>query len=737
MEAIRVSAGIHLVRIPEAGLCVLCGCPPDVVKTLMKRGYIQETSKDGVAYETGPDAILLSDVTVQAGTFCNMAEFPILQMFYRQGMILPKHPNNSGRKPIIAGLSSQIHAQAKYIHRGTFGLSDEKEMLEAGLKPDAAAEIMAYKRRFAGESNRRPEDVIDFIPVDSEPVPLRGGATIERSGLNRYVFRHGEQSVEVDLNLGPGESYEAPVKLGFHKVGLEYFSVLHVGEGDGWDKDRPCMSSIVIFQGKFYLIDTGPNILNSLTALGISVNEIEGIFLTHAHDDHFAGLTSLVRADHRIKYFSAPLVRASVMKKLSALMSLPERSFANTFEFRDLRFNTWNNIDGLEVMPVLSLHPVETSVLLFRALWQGGYKTYTHLADIPSLKVMDDFLLKAPGASGLAARIRDDLSDAMFAPADLKKVDIGGGLIHGEAADFKGDISAKIVLSHTSSELTATQKEIGSNAAFGAQDALIESSHDYLALQARRHLGSHFPEAAAYDLDMLLNCPTSQINAGEFIVRKGSKSQCVCLIVNGVAEVIDAANSVQRMASAGTFVGELAALEGSPQASTYRAKSYVTVLQIPSDLYAGFVKRNFDLAQTLDICKRTIFLENTWLLGEMVSSTVQNRIARSVREGFAPAGSALGQGEEGFLYLLKSGKASVTFEGNVVDEAGPGDFFGEECVFFQRSSLMEAVAAEDCRYFAIPAKVLEGIPIAAWKLVEVYERRLATFGSLFSRRATP
>jgi hypothetical protein len=49
--------------------------------------------------------------------------------------------------------------------------------------------------------------------------------------------------------------------------------VLHSGEGDGWDPDRPAMASIIIFQGKVYLIDAGPNIRHTLNALGISVNE--------------------------------------------------------------------------------------------------------------------------------------------------------------------------------------------------------------------------------------------------------------------------------------------------------------------------------------------------------------------------------------------------------------------------------------------------------------------------------
>ena len=56
-------------------------------------------------------------------------------------------------------------------------------------------------------------------------------------------------------------------------------------------------------------------------------------------------------------------------------------------------------------------------------------------------------------------------------------------------------------------ELTARQKEIGSTAGFGSQDVLIESHTDYAARLARDFLANHFPDASAYDLDMLLNPP--------------------------------------------------------------------------------------------------------------------------------------------------------------------------------------------------------------------------------------
>jgi hemerythrin len=57
-----------------------------------------------------------------------------------------------------------------------------------------------------------------------------------------------------------------------------------------------------MYLGKVYLIDAGPNIVHVLRALGIDISEIEGIFHTHAHDDHFAGLPTLMHSDHRLKY---------------------------------------------------------------------------------------------------------------------------------------------------------------------------------------------------------------------------------------------------------------------------------------------------------------------------------------------------------------------------------------------------------------------------------------------------
>ena len=328
----QVSTGIFWVEAPEAGLFILCGCPADSVKHLMKRGLIGKQERHGVTFETGPNAILLSDLPIQNGVFANLGEFPVLQMLYRQGMLLPNHPNNTGQRPLIIGSEAQVKAQmGLYLPRQLRPRFRGRD--DGGGSPQGRGTgMMRLKLKFAFGRIRPSEELLDSVVVGNGRVELRNGVFIQRIHLNVFEISTGKGSVVVDLNLPHSVRYESPYPLGFHDVRREYFGVIHSGQGDGWDRDRPAMASILMYQGKIYLVDIGPNIAHSLKALGIGINEIEGIFHTHAHDDHFAGLPILARSDHRVKYYSTPLVRTSVAKKITALARRHEEEFPNYFE---------------------------------------------------------------------------------------------------------------------------------------------------------------------------------------------------------------------------------------------------------------------------------------------------------------------------------------------------------------------------------------------------------------------
>jgi hemerythrin len=724
IKKLLVSPGVIWVEVPEAGLRVLCGCPADSVKLLIKRGLIAEVQENGYTFETGPNAILLSDTLIQNGAFSNLAEFPVLQMLYKQGMVIPNHPNNSGRKPLLIGSSTQLTAQKQYIYRGNYGLCSYEELLEAGADPPTAEDLFRIKRKFAFGKIRETDELIDLLPLDKDPVEIRRGVYIQRLRLNVFEFRYGEESVLVDLNLARAESYECPYSLGFHNPGREYFAVVHSGDGDGWDVRRPSMSSILVFQGKIYLIDAGPNILNTLRAFGIGINEIEGIFHTHAHDDHFAGLPTLMQADHRIKYYATKLVRVSVAKKLAALISMSEHEFQDYFEPIDLVPDKWNDVDMLEVRPVYSPHPIETNVYFFRSMWSDGYRIYAHLADITDLNVLKGMIAKGDSEPGITPAMFDSVARTYSERADLKKIDAGGGMIHGNAEDFRADTSKRLILSHMSRNLSWVEKQIGSSAHFGAVDVLIPASEDYFRAQARRHLLSYSPHLSRNQIGLLTNCPIRSFNPQTIIFKAGEKVESIYLILSGEVEFVDPVSGIIGSISQGTFVGPSAALMNAPMTESIIAATFVRALEVPLNVFLYFSEKvNLKHEMTPSFEKRS-FLRKTRLFMGSMSMPVLNGIIRSIEEDEFKAGQDIQVNNSSDLFMIREGRVTLSLSDQLIETLHAGDYFAEQCILFGVSCLFKFRAIEDTSVFRIAGDHLLAIPAIRWKLLETNNTRM-------------
>jgi hemerythrin len=719
---VEVEPGIIWLAVPEADLRILCGCPADSVKHLMRRGLIRPINVGGVMCETGPNAILLSDVMVQNGDVCNLAEFPVLQMFYRQGLLLPGHPNNSGAKPILIGRRDQVEAQMQYIYRGNYGLISEHELIAAGVPAAQAHDMMRLKLKFAFGRIQHPRELLQGMILDDRSMDVKNGVTIRRTAMNVFEVAYGDETASIDLNLPPHRSHDCPYPLGSYQFRRDYFAVVHLGEGDGWDIRRPSMGSVVVFQGRIYLIDAGPNLEHSLTALGIGINEIEGIFHTHGHDDHFAGLTTLMQADHRIKYFAVPMVRHSVAKKLSALLSIEEREFEDYFDVHDLDLGRWNDVDGMDVKPLFSPHPVENTVFRFRAMGAGGLRTYAHYADLVGLEVLDGFVTDDEARPGLSRAAFDAVVADYHEPADIKKIDIGGGLIHGVAGDFRHDRSGKILLAHTSQPLTAEQKRIGSGASFGTVDVLISAHRDFLGRTAYKTLSAYFPQVNPDRIEAILNGPMRTFNPETILYKAGQKQDCIWLLLTGQVEMLHDVSDFRAVLSAGALLGELTGLHGLPAAETCRAVSFVQVLEISCDVYTTFVRRHQLFSGISRLMEGRDFLSRTWLLGGVVSTDALNALAQEMRLTHYEPGATIDHSER-TVGLIRSGRVSRRLGDSIIEELGAGDFFGEEAAVFDAPGITRLRAEVATDIFSIPAVHLGAIPNVRWKLFETFERR--------------
>ncbi|MEO5362931.1 MAG: cyclic nucleotide-binding domain-containing protein [Magnetococcus sp. DMHC-8] len=724
--AIQVTPGVVWLQIPEAGLYILCGAPAEVVKHLVLRGLIQTVTRDGVTCETGPNAILLSDLLVQNGGFANLTEFPVLQMLYRQGMILPGHPSNTGLKPLLLGSAAQVRAQMAYIHRGNYGLVSREEILACGVDEELAETMMRVKLKFAFGAIRHPSQLIDTLEVGEEPQLIRHGVTVWRIGFNRYRFAFQGRTVDVDLNLPANVPYQPPYALGYHRIRQPYFAVLHRGEGDGWDPSRPSMASIIMLQGRIYLIDAAPGVFYTLNALGINIGEVEGIFHTHGHDDHFAGLPALIHSGRRLKYFATPLVRAAVVKKFAALMSLDEEKFGQFFEICDMMFNEWNLIDGLEVMPIYSPHPTETNILLFRTMDVDGYKSYAHWADIASFRVLDG--MAGGGPHDLSVDFVNRVKQDYLYPADIKKLDIDGGLIHGRAEDFRDDRSGRLILSHTDRPLTLVEMKIGSETSFGAMDVLIPGYQDYLYPRAFRYLREFFPEAESDQIRMLLNSPVLEFNVGTIIHRANEGLEAVDMVLSGTVAYLESTFGVHNQLSFGSligvnlFFGKQTVFEG-----TYRALSHCSIMRFSNTLFRAFLENNGILAQVEVILDKMDFLRKTWLFGEQTSFSSLGGIARAMDRLEVSGGVLLEIPREPVLWLVLKGAVQICDAREmVVEVVKAGGFFGES-LFFQADRSWQFRTEQISSLYRVSMEDLLEIPIVHWKMLEIFEKRRRVF----------
>jgi len=414
--------------------------------------------------------------------------------------------------------------------------------------------------------------------------------------------------------------------------------------------------------------------------------------LFHLLAAFLAGLTALVRSDHKVAYYATPLVRASVFKKLGALLNTDEEKFYDYFDVRDLQMEAWNNIDGLEVRPVLAPHPVETTVMFFRTFWDGAYLTYAHLADIISLQVLEDMITDDSSEPGIDKTYHESVKETCLEPVHLKKIDIGEGMIHGSAEDFEHDTSDRIILAHTAVPLTRRQKEIGSSAPFGTVDVLVPDYANTIRSIARRFLTSYFETVPVHNLTTLLNNKIVEYNPGSIVLRKGEVNKHIYLLLSGTVEIINSEEGRYNILSAGGLIGEYSGLHSFQASATCRSISYIKALQLPAGSYARFVKENRMYRKIERLHENRGFLQKTWLFGESISPQIQAKIAENmVLTNYYHGGEPLESISESSIYVLKNGILERLADGQVQETLQPGDFFGEDAAFFGETAAFEMV----------------------------------------------
>ena len=737
-----VNNSCFFIHIEEINFKLLCSSPADSVKHLRKLGIIKSISKDDIMFDDGPNAILLADTSMQNGCLCNLSEFPVLHMLYLQGMIVPNHPNNNGKKPLIIGSTEQVASHIDYIYLGNYGITRKEDMLDIGISEQDAEKYISMKKAFAFGRFKESHELLDFINIEEEEIPIliQENLFIKRESRNIFTIKYKNESVLIDLNLKKDEVYYAPYNLGYYQTKLEHFAVSHIGNGDGWNMDEPSMSSVLFNDGKIYLIDTGPNISYLLDRMSISINQVVAVFITHVHDDHFCGLLSLMDSDTKITIYAVSIVRVAIIAKLSITLNVSESMLYNFVDFVDLQLDSWNEVSSFDVKPIISPHPIETTILYFRKMTKDGYKTYGHLADLASFDVLDN----------LSKPHENDENQSLFnfyqyskknylLETDLKKIDAGGGMIHGQVGDFKDDKSRKIIIAHKSKKATIQEVGIASETFFGSLDVLDKSYVDYDLNNVYKIINGYLHGDSSNYLNSMANSEIITFNPGNIIVKQGEKVENIYLTLQGNTNRIDNDGSIKDINS-GSFLREhilfskennnhkeyrlsfIKITDDEVYQETQIAKSFVRTLKISKHIFNKFLDDSLFYYQKVENISFQKFIYKSSLLENAISSATINQIVKNMKIHTFPKDSILhNKLTTNSIFFIYSGDVHVKFCNNKPNMLTDGDYFGaKESVFSFLNIETMTVVSQEVILLEVQTDVLLNAPIIYRKMLEEY-----------------
>ena len=95
--------------------------------------------------------------------------------------------------------------------------------------------------------------------------------------------------------------------------------VYTVGTASPMPGERVQTGTAVIVNGHFFMFDAGDGIVRSAENIGLPLNKLNGIFITHWHSDHFMDLASLVRS---VLVIGGVLMNCIYMVQMARIVSI-------------------------------------------------------------------------------------------------------------------------------------------------------------------------------------------------------------------------------------------------------------------------------------------------------------------------------------------------------------------------------------------------------------------------------
>ena len=492
------------------------------------------------------------------------------------------------------------------------------------------------------------------------------------------------------------------------------------------------------------------NVSYLLDKISVSPTEIDAVIFTHNHDDHIGELSMLLQMDKKVTVICPKIIWKSILLKASKMFDMSIDELAEYFDYRPIRYGKENEYDysGLRIEAHPSIHPVPCAIYRIRGIVDQEWKTYSHLSDILHFERCQQLIQEGY----LDQKRFDAYREFLLAPVTVKKVDVGGGVVHGSWKDFTKDTSEHIVLAHIQQERLEDEATVmvGQVAVAGStrnmSERVAHTYQDKYRERALKYLGDYLfalMEGSQIDGDqirdylrILADNEIRLIQPNTPFLKMGEQSTFVDMIISGVGSVwVQINNSIIKVANvqAGDLIGDIGALQEVLRTASIRADTYMYVLRIPGPLFREiailleiFIPDGEGVLQK--IWRDRIIVQGSGLFGDYVPVYHQNKIAQHAVEVKLKKGDRVYpvNGCENAIFLGSNSEAFTIKTGKLELPQDLAPVFGESGFLSGQSDRYQVIAKQEITVLRLDRDQFDWIrevPIFNLRLKQLAEQR--------------
>ncbi|HVZ81112.1 MAG TPA: cyclic nucleotide-binding domain-containing protein [bacterium] len=653
----------------------LIGSPPEILKALLKQ-------KKKI-----PHVGVLPDLSHKNGVSQMAFEFlGYWFLFVDQGYQMGKKFRVLGTRDMCERLYDILRVTLLGPGRSEmkkWGLS--KTRIETLAK---MADGMAVKR--AG-SILQIEDLFEFVHMPDEEgevaVPLFSDSAdilIKRMGNNRYEISERGKVHPVDLNF-EGEQLPPLADLSGTIEKPERLRLKVLGCYTGFDPAGPTTGMLLWVNGNGFLVDSPAGISKYLKQVGVAKDRLTAIIQTHVHDDHCA-LSELLLSEHSFTIISTREIFECTLLKVSRIIGEPIEVVRSMVRFVEVIPGKNYRMYGAAWEFFYTVHSIPT--IGFRVTVpdeNGKPHTLLHSSDLDHFSGMDQLVKDGAVSQEHVDRMRS----LVRGDECLAMIDAGGGMIHGEPADWDKTIvsypGTEFLFYHINPSKVDPKYPVakpGWGKTYLPERVFPQSVYSGV-LQTLKLFEVKDPHwiNVIFSQGQVLDLP----NQYE-VVKKGQEGDSFYFILSGSLDVLDAENKKDPLLATlegGDFFGEMSIINRSKTNATVVSRTPVVLFKLPGDLFLEFVEKN-DLRESFSsLWKKRPLISSVEIFRDL-DPTAKHEISLLAKtQQFAKEELIVRQGSktEDF-FIISSGRVQIVRKSdqgrvNFSVELKAGDFFGE------------------------------------------------------------